>query len=328
MPYADILHTIYDGRKIMNYDNIKKYKVGVLAGGLSSEREISLKSGKAVLNALIEKGITPQFIDIKDEKNWQNNLDIDVAFIALHGAFGEDGTVQKILENKGIVYTGSGPEASAIALDKVASKLRFQKTGVLTPEFKVLKKGKEVSSRGVVFPCVVKPSYEGSSIGLTIVESIEKFEEAVMHAFKYSNDVLVEEFIPGKELTVGILDNKALPVVEIVPDGTHYDFNAKYNSKGTKYIVPAELTDADRGIVQEMGLKAHMALGCEGFSRVDVRLRGDGKAYVLEVNTIPGMTERSLLPMAAKASGLVFPDLCLKILADTLKGKRNLGGRE
>jgi D-alanine-D-alanine ligase len=302
-------------------DNLKQYKIGILAGGTSNEREISLKSGGAVFDALSDKGLNIKLIDIKDAGSWADNLNIDIAFLALHGTFGEDGTVQRILEEKGILYTGSGPEASRMALDKISSKKKFIEQGLLTPEYIVLEDGTSLIFENIWFPCVVKPRWEGSSIGLSIVNSREEISEAITEAAKFGKEIIIEKFISGKEVTVGVLGDRALPVVEIVPEGSHYDYNAKYHSSGTRYIVPAEIDKLYTKRVQEAGIKAHKALGCEGFSRVDIRLTDDGEPYILEVNTIPGLTRRSLLPMAARAEGIDFDKLCLRILSDTVNSK-------
>ena len=300
-------------------EELKKYKIGVLAGGSSSERDISLKSGKAVFNAFIKEGLNAVFIDVKED-NFAFLIDqsrIDVAFIALHGKFGEDGTVQHILSEKGIFYTGSGPEASRMALDKVASKKRLSGENLKTPEYIVTELGKEIPA--IWFPCVVKPQHEGSSIGLTVVPSEERLSAAVDRAFNYGNHVIIEKFIEGREITVGILEDRALPVIEIVPEGRCYDFNAKYQSANTKYIVPAEIDEDTFKRAQETAVNAHKALGCEEFSRVDMRLSSRDELFILEVNTIPGLTERSLLPMAAKAAGLSFSELCVKILLGAIR---------
>jgi D-alanine-D-alanine ligase len=295
---------------------LEKYKIGVLAGGTSSEREISLKSGKAVFDALQEAGLDVQFIDVKEDDFgfMINSSSIDAAFIALHGRFGEDGTVQRMLSERNIIYTGSGPEASRTALDKVASKKRFNEKNLKIPEYRVTELGKEIPLDEIWFPCVVKPQHEGSSIGLTVVSSKEHLASAVDRAANYGKHVIIERFVEGREITVGILEDQALPVVEIVPEGGHYDFDAKYQSKNTKYIVPARIDEDIFKKAQRIAVSAHSALGCEEFSRVDMRLSTQGELFVLEVNTIPGLTERSLLPMAAKAVGLSFSDLCVKIL--------------
>ena len=301
-------------------DLLKKYRIGVLAGGSSSEREISLKSGRSVFDALRSIGLKVKFLDVREEdfSAFLDHADIDAAFIALHGRFGEDGTVQKILGQKNILYTGSDPEASHLALDKLASKKRFEDHGLCVPEYGVVSGKEDVSRLNICFPCVVKPRYEGSSIGLSVVRSGDHIREAINKAAEFSEEIIVEKFVPGREITVGVLDNRPLPVVEIITADGVYDFGAKYQSDDTEYVVPARLNETDYLRAQEAGMKAHAALGCKGFSRVDMRLSDEGEIFVLEVNTIPGLTERSLLPMAAKQTGLDFPKLCVKMLCGAL----------
>ncbi len=298
-------------------------KIGVLAGGTSSEREISLKSGNAVLNALKARGLDVRLIDV-DPASFMLDIEasrIDLAFIALHGAFGEDGTVQTMLEEKGILYTGSGPDASRDAMDKIASKKIFMDEGLLVPGYRSVEKGVGMDVSGISIPCVVKPRFEGSSIGLTIVSEMEQVAGAIEKAFRYNDKVIVEDFIPGREVTVGVLGGTPLEVIEINTEEGVYDFKAKYHSTSTEYVVPADLDEDIAAKAKEVALKAHNALGCRGVSRVDFRLTPQGKLYVLEVNTIPGMTERSLLPMAANACGVGFDDLCVKILEEAISCK-------
>ena len=248
---------------------------------------------------------------------------IEMAFIALHGRFGEDGTVQRMLDNAGVPYTGSGPAASKLALDKLLSKEVFSKEGIMVPEYGVTTSGKEIESLPVRSPCVIKPRYEGSSMGLSTVFSDDLMAAAIDRALIFGNEIIVERFIPGREITVGILDDRPLPIVEIITSAGIYDFEAKYDSSDTRYVVPAQIDDATYLKAQETGLKAHLALGCRDFSRVDIRLSDSGEPFVLEVNTIPGLTERSLLPMAAKADGMDFSELCVKMLCGALKRGEN-----
>jgi len=297
-------------------NDLKKYKIGVLAGGTSNERDISLKSGEAVFKTLKEAGLKATFIDIDEERfdSLISHMDLDIAFLALHGRFGEDGTIQKALEEKGILYTGSGPESSHLALDKFASKDKFLEHGINTPEHVLVKTAEAVASFELWMPCVIKPRWEGSSIGLSIVFSYDELEPALEEAFKFGEEVIIERFISGREITVGILEEEALPIVEIVASGGVYDFHAKYAARDTRYIAPANLGKNIAKEAQRIALKAHQVLGCKGFSRVDIRLSPEGEIFVLEVNTIPGLTERSLLPMAAKEAGLDFFELCVKML--------------
>ncbi|MCK5451293.1 MAG: D-alanine--D-alanine ligase [Candidatus Omnitrophica bacterium] len=302
-------------------NKLKKYKIGVLAGGSSSEREISLKSGRAVKTALSGMGLNVIFINVGEKKSFKKTIDladINIAFIALHGKFGEDGTVQKLLAAQNIIYTGSGPEASCLALDKKAAKEKFEANGIKVAKHWNVSGGDNVVDRDITFPCVVKPRFEGSSIGLSLVFRPEDLEDALSSAFEFGEEVIVEEFIDGRELTVGILGKEMLPVVEIIAESGTYDFNAKYTAGSTEYIVPAKLKTSEYRKVQLEGLKAHRALGCGGFSRVDMMLSGSGELFILEVNTIPGMTERSLLPMAAKQAGLDFNQLCVKMLLEAI----------
>lgn len=296
-------------------------KVGVLAGGPSNEREISLRSGKAVHSALLSKGFDAILLDVKDNiRDVIKDNVIDVAFIALHGRFGEDGTVQKMLEDANIPYTGSDVEASRLALDKIASKEAFIKNNIPVPEYEVFEKNHYFidSADRLGYPLVVKPQFEGSSIGLSIVIEKKMLKGALDKAFNYGDRLLLEQHIEGRELTVGILENKPLPVIEIVPRNKVYDYEAKYKNTDTKYLVPAPI---DRDAYEKasfLGAMAHKTLGCNSFSRVDMIMGNDGRMFVLEVNTIPGMTERSLLPKAAEAIGLRFSDLCVKILENAL----------
>lgn len=304
--------------------NPKFGRIGVLAGGPSSEKEISLKSGKAVYGALLRKECDTIFLDV-----WENIYDIiknnriDVAFITLHGRFGEDGTVQKILEGLGIPYTGSGPEASMLALDKIASKEIFKQNKIPTPRHTVLEKNSFALEDIHPFslPIVIKPQLEGSSIGLSVVKELAALDGAINEAFQYGSKIILEEYIDGRELTVGILNDEPLPVIEIIPKREVYDYTAKYNDPETKYLVPARIDEELSRKAKELGLRSHMALGCRSYSRVDMMMDRSSNIFVLEVNTIPGMTERSLLPKAAQASGLDFDDLCIKLIENALQNR-------
>ena len=302
-------------------NRLKKYKIGVFAGGSSSEREISLKSGRAVFEALSQAGLTTLFFDFPPENfgSLIREIDIDMAFIALHGKFGEDGTIQRMLEERNIRYTGSGPVSSALAIDKLASRERFRAAGLTVPEYVVIRKGENISFDKISFPCVIKPRYEGSSIGLSVVFMKDDFLKGINKSFEFGDEVIVEEFIYGRELTIGIMGRRALPVVEIITKQGVYDFKAKYEANDTEYVVPAELDRKKYLKVQQIGVKAHKALDCRGFSRVDLILSPEGEMFVLEVNTIPGLTEKSLLPMAAKADDLDFCSLCVSMLNESLK---------
>ncbi len=303
---------------------VKDYgKVGVLMGGPSSEREISLKSGQAVLSALLESGLDAVGIDIITDNGRENGRllkdhRLDCAFIALHGRFGEDGTVQQLLEELNLPFTGSGVEASCLAMDKIGSLDIFRKQGLCVPkslslEISAYQKSRDFKNE-LGFPVVVKPANHGSSIGLSIVENEEGIIGGIELAFQFDRRIIIEEYIKGRELTVGILDELPLPVIEIIPKRKFFDFAAKYQAGLTEYIAPAHLETRVSGIVQDAALSAHKALGCFGCSRADIILGEDNLPYLLEVNTIPGMTATSLLPKAAKCIGIGFNQLCLKLL--------------
>jgi len=297
-------------------------RIAVLAGGPSSEREVSLRSGAAVFKALKKLGYNAVFVEISDDiRDSIDCLDVDVAFLALHGGAGEDGTIQSMLEDRDIVYTGSGPEASKLAMDKILSKKVFEKKGVPTPGWYAVSSGGDLAKvpDGFTLPLVVKPACEGSSVGLSIVREKGALEISLKDALSFGQTVLVEKYIEGRELTVGILGDTALPVVEIFPKDKVYDFEAKYKDTETVYKVPAELNDAERKMASDLGLMAHRALGCRDLSRVDIRMDPNGGMFVLEVNTLPGMTERSLLPKAAMAQGLEFEILCSRLLEMAIK---------
>jgi D-alanine-D-alanine ligase len=286
--------------------------VAVLMGGPSAEREVSLKSGAAVLKALQKEGVRATAVDVRGA-DFELPPDTDVAFLALHGTFGEDGTVQRLLEKAGVAYTGSGAQASALAFDKIAAKDRFLKKFVPTPDGFVIT---DANARTPLFnfPVVVKPARQGSTIGVTLVRRDEDFRAACELALKYDTHVLVESFVQGRELTVGILEDKPLPVVEIVTEAGFFDYRAKYTKGATQYIVPARLTECETLLVQDIGVRAFRALGCGDYGRVDIILGADCNPYVLEVNTLPGMTETSLLPMAAAQEGLAFGELCVRMV--------------
>ena len=300
-------------------------RVGVLSGGLSSEREISIKSANTVLDALISVGIDAVIIDVTGPDLLIDRLrsyGIDIAFIALHGRFGEDGSVQSLLYDEGIPYTGSGPQASRLALDKALSKEIFRLHNIPTPDYLVLeKKNFTINSiSDVKIPCVVKPSNEGSSIGTSIVEIRENIIPATKEAFIYDDKIIIEDYIEGLDITVGVLNEKPLPVISIMPKDKFYNYHAKYTLGASNYTVPADLPNIVIYKAQSLGVMAHKALGCESFSRVD--MIWDKKCdmiTVLEVNTIPGFTKTSLLPKAAKAAGMDFPELCLIMLKYAIK---------
>ena len=331
----------------------KKLKVLLLLGGTSPEREVSKSTGKSVYSALLNLGyeviiLDPAYginqpIEVEkyfDEKDFteisnENYLDavnlilpgeIDIAFLALHGKYGEDGTIQSLLELKGIKYTGSKVLSSAIAMDKIMSKILFEEYNVPSPKWFHFKQGeksvsevKKTIENKFGFPAVVKPNDQGSTVGLTICKSSDQLEDAINNAFKYSDRILVEEYIPGKEMTVAVIEDSALPVLEIKPKHGIYDYECKYTSGMSEYVVPAEILEEVAKSMQEIAVQACNSLRCEVYARVDFRLSSDNKPYVLEVNTLPGMTSLSLVPKMAKAKGISFEQLIEKIINLSLK---------
>ena len=291
----------------MTDESTRPYRhIAVLYGGPSPERDVSLDSGRAVARALGAAGYTVTEIDVVG-RDVVVPADVDAAFIALHGEFGEDGGVQTILERCNIPYTGSGPEASRLAFDKRESKTRFVAAGIPTPAYERLS-GPE--GRTFELPVVVKPPCQGSTIGVHVVREEAEWAAAVADALRYGTEIICETYIPGRELTVGILGDRALPVVEIKARDGWYDYDAKYTAGLTEYEVPAALTAEQAQDCHSIALDAYQALGCRGFGRVDLRAAPDGVCHVLEVNTIPGFTENSLLPKAAAEAGMDFVALC------------------
>jgi D-alanine-D-alanine ligase len=303
----------------MKEPSLKKKKIAVMMGGLSREREISLKTGKAILKALTEKGYTVVPIDVgEDIVGKLVKEKIECAFLALHGRLGEDGTIQGMLELMRIPYTGSGVLASALAMHKIMSKKFFLCEKIPTPPFEVFQRQeinrdhpKRVS---LSLPVVVKPAREGSTIGISIVRKDEELDPALKMAGAYDEEILVEEFMKGREITVGILENIPLPVIEIVPKSGFYDYHSKYTKGETEYILPARIPREKYLYAQEISLKAFQGLGCSGVGRVDLVTDEDENPFVIDVNTMPGMTETSLLPKAASYAGIPFEDLVERIL--------------
>ncbi|HEX2866822.1 MAG TPA: D-alanine--D-alanine ligase [Ignavibacteriales bacterium] len=326
----------------------KKVKIALLLGGTSPEREVSKHSGKSIYKALKDSGynviaIDPAYglnqpkdaellFEDKDFAEISNRncitainsplLDgVDLAFLALHGRWGEDGTIQSLLELRGIKYTGSGVLASSLAMDKSMTKIMFQHYGVMTPKWFTVtpndydeEVAKDKVNKLLGYPCVIKPNEGGSTIGLTVCNNENEIDDAVKLALKYSESAVVEEFIPGREVTVTVLDKMALPVLEIRPKHELYDYECKYTQGMTEYIVPAELPDEVAGSLQEQAIMAFKAVGCRGYARFDFRLTEDNRMYCLEVNTLPGMTSTSLVPKMAKAMGMSFDELLEKII--------------
>jgi D-alanine-D-alanine ligase len=292
-------------------------KVAVLLGGKSAEREVSLKSGAMVLKALRSRGADAYPFD-PGERGLDALIDekFERVFIALHGRFGEDGTVQGILEWLGIPYTGSGVLASALAMDKLRTKRIWAAEKLPTPKYELLDKDTNlrIVARKLGLPIMVKPAAEGSSIGMSKVRAAADLEEAYALAVNYDRVVLAEQFIDGTELTCGILGEQALPLIKLETPRDFYDYEAKYVSDDTRYLIPSGLAARKEREIQELCLAAFRTLGCRGWGRVDLMLNRRGRPYLLEVNTAPGMTDHSLVPMAARAVGLSYEDLCVKIL--------------
>lgn len=308
-------------------------KIGVLLGGLSSEREVSLRTGEAVLNALRERGhnVIPIYVD-HDIDVALRQEQIDVAFIALHGRWGEDGCIQGLLELQGIPYTGSDVMASALAMHKGKAKELFRLHNLPTPAYYTLTEDDAADLAGVHgdfgFPCVVKPIREGSSVGVAICHSLEELAPAVEKALCFDGEVLIERFIAGKEVSVAILGNRALGACEIAPRAGFYDYQNKYTKGATDYFVPPRLSpERYRGVLAQ-ALRAHIALGCQGATRVDMMISESGNEFILEVNTVPGLTPTSLLPKIADAAGISFGELCEHMLASaSLTTRRGRGER-
>jgi len=296
---------------------LKFGKVAVLLGGKSAEREVSLKSGGMVLGALKKKGVDAHPFDPKE----RDLLDLvkerfQRVFIALHGRFGEDGTVQGVLEWLGIPYTGSGVLASALAMDKLRTKRIWAAEGLPSAPYAVLDKDTDLKAvaKRLGVPMFVKPASEGSSVGMTKVRKASALDEAYALAVNYDPVVLAEKFIDGPELTVAILGDRVLPIIRIVTPREFYDYEAKYIANDTQYLVPCGVSEKKEKALQALALKAFRALGCRGWGRVDLMLDKRGKPYLLEINTSPGMTDHSLVPMAARAVGISYEDLCVKVL--------------
>jgi D-alanine-D-alanine ligase len=336
--------------------------IAVIFGGISTERNVSIAGGKAVIEALRTKGHNVIAVDPALGKNYKdsenvalnasvfNTLDelkqmdtrnyiesinseafdnIDVAFIVLHGKNGEDGLIQSLLELRGIHYTGSGVRACAVAIDKAMSKNLFAAAGLLTPPWLHVhineidddnNISKEIK-RELGNQVVIKPNYQGSSIGISIIKDgdIDKIYQGLILASQYSNSIIVEKFIEGREITVGILGAEALPVIEIIPQENYYDYEHKYTKGHTKYECPANIPEDIAEFAQSMSIICNNIIGASGFSRVDFRLTDEGEPYLLEINTIPGFTATSLVPMAANQIGIAFPELCEKIIDLALK---------
>lgn len=300
-------------------------------GGRSAEREVSLRSGEQVSSALKKAGFDVVEVDAGEDDFVVTlaSLEANVVFICLHGRFGEDGTVQGLCELLELPYVGSGVLASALAMDKVKSKQIFEQAGIATPDYVVLRRGELYDVGSIVEALgektVVKPANEGSSVGMTIVHSAGELAEAIEKAFRHDRYVLVERFVGGTEVTVGVLGNDevvALPTLEIVPEHEFYDYESKYIPGMSRHIIPARARQSTCEECQRLAVAAHKVLGCRGISRADTIIAEDGTVWLLEVNTIPGMTQTSLVPDAARAAGIEFPELCRMLVEFALEPKR------
>jgi D-alanine-D-alanine ligase len=301
-------------------------KVAVLKGGPGSERDVSLATGAGVANALRSLGLDVTEVDVRGT-DFDVPAGTEFAFIAVHGTFGEDGQIQQILEDRGIPYTGENVEGSRIAFDKILSKEKFDAHSVPTPDWEVIRAGETPS---LSLPLVIKAPRQGSTVGVYIVKDETALRSALEEAVKYDEQLLVEKFIPARELTVGVLGEQALPIIEIIAKDGFYDFAEKYpfltpgggGGGGAQHVCPAEISPDQTKAIQELALRAHRSLGLQVYSRVDVMLPQQGDPTVLELNTIPGMTPSSLLPEAAAAAGISYPQLCARIIGLSLSARR------
>ena len=297
----------------------KQQRVGVIMGGISAEREVSLRTGAAIVKALEERDY--QVVAIDADKTLPARLveeKVDVAFLAVHGRYGEDGTIQGLLEMMQIPYTGSGVLASALAIDKAVAKRMVRQDGVVTPEATLVDETSDIDAfvaECELFPLVVKPVREGSTLGIAIAKDGDELKQAIEQARHYDRRVLVEAYITGREVTVSVMNGRALSIIEVVPDSGFYDYTAKYTAGKTQYLVPAPLPETQYRAIQQAAETSYASLGCRGAARVDFMATEDD-FYFLEVNTIPGMTETSLLPKAAADCGMDFATLVEEILDD------------
>lgn len=301
----------------------RHYKVALLAGGKSGEREISLASGEGAREALETAGFQVTILDPANKDDLKCLIDdrFDVAFLCLHGKYGEDGTVQGFLEVIGLPYTCSNVWSSALAMDKAKAKVFYERDGIPTPSSITLESGNPVDVDSIIKKigshCVVKPGTEGSALGVFIVNSAGEMHEAIDKALALDDEVIVERFVEGTELTVAVLGGEnieALPIIEIVPSNEFYDYESKYAPGGSKHICPAPLDEKTTAMIQDYAVRAHQSLSCRGVSRSDFILEDTGDCWILETNTIPGMTGTSLLPDAARAAGISFPELCTRLV--------------
>lgn len=298
-------------------------KIAVLMGGPGSERDVSLATGRGVVKALRSLGSEVTEVDVKGA-DFELPPGIELAFLTIHGTFGEDGQLQQILEDRGVPYTGENVEGSALAFDKIRSKEMFRLHDVPTPHWQTINVGQRPT---IPIPVVIKAPRQGSTVGVHIIRNEREIDAAIADASTYDRELLVEKFIPGRELTIGILGDQVLPIIEIIPKGGFYDFTNKYPflnpSAGgaAEHVCPAKIDRDKTEEIQQLALRAFRALGLKVYARVDVLLPEDGAATVLEANTIPGMTEASLLPEAAAVAGISYPELCARIIELSAKGR-------
>ena len=292
----------------------KPKKIAVLMGGPGEEKDVSLKSGQAIIKALNHNGydVTSIILDTKLEKLVKDLLSVDLVFLGLHGNIGENGTIQGFLDALGIIYTGSGPLSSAICMDKNISKILAKNNGIMTPKWKLC--DTVIDDAKMNYPVIVKPNGQGSTVGLQIAHNESELKPALEYAFNYDNSVLVEEYIKGRELTVMLIDGEAQPVCEIIPSHEFYDYECKYTAGMSKYICPAEIDDNISNYVKKISENLFDLLKCENYSRADFRMDDQNKFWFLEMNTLPGMTDTSLAPMSALAAGISFNELIDKIV--------------
>jgi len=295
-------------------------RVGVVYGGQSAEREVALGSGRTVIRALTEAGYQVEEHDVTGRValvSWLQSTELDLVFPVLHGRGGEDGTLQGLLEWFGIPYVGSGVLASALAMDKLRSKWVFGSAMIETPHFAVVRSANECTAleNQLEYPVMIKPVHEGSSIGMSRVDDASSLAAACALAFQFDTEVMIEQFVMGKEYTVAVIGNQALPVIGLEPASVFYDYNAKYVSNDTQYALPSGLSKTKEAEVQALAVRAFQSLGCQGWGRVDLMMDVAGQPTVLEVNTIPGMTDHSLVPKASVAHGWSLPELMHQILA-------------
>ena len=302
---------------------LRNKHIAVLKGGPGSEREVSLATAAGVARALRSLGAEVTEVDVRDS-NFVLPNDTELTFLAVHGTFGEDGQLQQVLENRGISYTGEGVDQSRFAFDKTLSKEMFTRHGVTTPRWELIRVGQQPT---LPLPCVIKAPRQGSTVGVYIVKEKAQIAPALSEAARYDNELLIEEFIPGRELTIGVLGDLALPVLEIIPRSGFYDFNEKYpflnpqGGGGAQHVCPAQIPGDLTGKIQDLALLATQSLGAKVYSRVDVILSQRNEPFVLEINTIPGMTESSLLPEAAAVAGISYPELCRRVIELSLAAR-------